>query len=82
MSGISYETPYNQVTDPTNEPPLKLGGRQSDYLTGYTAAASAMSALAARRQMNKPGWRRPIYLSLSRPAPRAHARPDATQCAA
>ncbi|HEY2104463.1 MAG TPA: CoA transferase [Candidatus Binataceae bacterium] len=48
MSGISYETPYNQVTDPANEPPLKLGGRQSDYLTGYTAAASAMAALAAR----------------------------------
>jgi crotonobetainyl-CoA:carnitine CoA-transferase CaiB-like acyl-CoA transferase len=50
MSGVSYETPYNQVTDPANEPPLKLGGRQSDYLTGYTAAASAMAALAARKK--------------------------------
>jgi CoA:oxalate CoA-transferase len=48
MSGVSYETPYNQVTDPANEPPLKLCGRQSDYLTGYTAAAAAMAALAAR----------------------------------
>jgi CoA:oxalate CoA-transferase len=53
MSGISYETPYNQVTDPPNEPPLKLGGRQSDYLTGYTAAASAMAALAARKKTGK-----------------------------
>ncbi|HZY60272.1 MAG TPA: CoA transferase [Candidatus Binataceae bacterium] len=50
MSGVSYETPYNQVTDPANEPPLKLGGRQSDYLTGYTAAASAMAAVAARKK--------------------------------
>src|SRR4029077_9253146 len=50
MSGVSYETPYNQVADPANEPPLKLGGRQSDYLTGYTAAASAMAAVAARKK--------------------------------
>ncbi len=50
MSGVSYETPYNQVTDPANEPPLKLGGRQSDYLTGYTAAASAMAAVHSRKR--------------------------------
>ena len=49
MSGVGYETPWHQVTDPPNEPPLKLGGRQSDYLTGYTAAAAAMCALYSRK---------------------------------
>lgn len=48
MSGVGYETPWHQVTDLPNEPPLKLGGRQSDYLTGYTAAAAAMCALYSR----------------------------------
>ncbi len=49
MSGVGYETPWHQVTDPPNQPPLKLGGRQSDYLTGYTAAAAAMCALYSRK---------------------------------
>jgi crotonobetainyl-CoA:carnitine CoA-transferase CaiB-like acyl-CoA transferase len=49
MSGVGYETPWHQVTDPSNQPPLKLGGRQSDYLTGYTAAAAAMCALYSRK---------------------------------
>jgi crotonobetainyl-CoA:carnitine CoA-transferase CaiB-like acyl-CoA transferase len=49
MSGVGYETPWHQVTDPENQPPLKLGGRQSDYLTGYTAAAAAMCALYSRQ---------------------------------
>jgi len=48
MSGVGYETPWHQVTDLQTEPPLKLGGRQSDYLTGYTAAAAAMCALYSR----------------------------------
>ncbi|MGB8412093.1 MAG: CoA transferase [Candidatus Binatus sp.] len=48
MSGVGYETPWHQVTDPSNQPPLKPGGRQSDYLTGYTAAAAAMCALFSR----------------------------------
>jgi crotonobetainyl-CoA:carnitine CoA-transferase CaiB-like acyl-CoA transferase len=48
MSGVGYETPWHQVTDPENQPPLKPGGRQSDYLTGYTAAAAAMCALYGR----------------------------------
>ncbi len=48
MSGVGYETPWHQVPDLPNEPPLKLGGRQSDYLTGYTAAAAAMCALYSR----------------------------------
>jgi crotonobetainyl-CoA:carnitine CoA-transferase CaiB-like acyl-CoA transferase len=49
MSGVGYETPWHQVTDPANQPPLKPGGRQSDYLTGYTAAAAAMCALYSRK---------------------------------
>ncbi|MFZ0676366.1 CaiB/BaiF CoA transferase family protein [Candidatus Binatus sp.] len=49
MSGVGYETPWHQVTDPKTQPPLKLGGRQSDYLTGYTAAAAAMCALYSRK---------------------------------
>jgi crotonobetainyl-CoA:carnitine CoA-transferase CaiB-like acyl-CoA transferase len=53
MSGVTYETPYNQVLDPPNEPPLKLGGRQSDYLTGYTAAACALMALQARKKSGR-----------------------------
>ena len=50
MSGVGWETPYHQVTDLEKEPPLKAGGHQTDYLTGYTAAASAMCALFARRK--------------------------------
>jgi crotonobetainyl-CoA:carnitine CoA-transferase CaiB-like acyl-CoA transferase len=49
MSGVGYETPWHQVTDLENQPPLKLGGRQSDYLTGYTAATAAMCALYSRK---------------------------------
>jgi crotonobetainyl-CoA:carnitine CoA-transferase CaiB-like acyl-CoA transferase len=49
MSGVGYETPWHQVTDAENQPPLKLGGRQSDYLTGYTAASAAMCALYSRK---------------------------------
>jgi crotonobetainyl-CoA:carnitine CoA-transferase CaiB-like acyl-CoA transferase len=49
MSGVGYETPWHQVTDPETQPPLKLGGRQSDYLTGYTAAAASMCALYSRK---------------------------------
>jgi crotonobetainyl-CoA:carnitine CoA-transferase CaiB-like acyl-CoA transferase len=48
MSGVGYETPWHQVTDPPNQPPLKLAGRQSDYLCGYTAAAAAMVAIFDR----------------------------------
>ncbi|HYB89988.1 MAG TPA: CoA transferase [Candidatus Binataceae bacterium] len=48
MSGVGWETPWHQVTDLPNQPPLKMGGRQADYLCGYTAAASAMIALYHR----------------------------------
>jgi len=50
MSGVGYETPWHQVTDPANQPPLKLAGRQSDHLAGYTAAAAAMVALFDRKR--------------------------------
>lgn len=49
MSGVGFETPFNQVTDAPNHPPLKIAGRQTDYLTGYTAAAAAMCAIFARK---------------------------------
>ena len=48
MSGVGWGTPPNQVTDLPNQPPLRIGGRQSDYLCAYTAAASAMIALFDR----------------------------------
>ncbi len=53
MSGVGYETPFNQVTDPPNQPPLKAAERQGDYLTGYTAAAAAMAALQARKRTGR-----------------------------
>jgi crotonobetainyl-CoA:carnitine CoA-transferase CaiB-like acyl-CoA transferase len=53
MSGVGFETPWHQVTDPPNEPPLKLAGRQSDYLTGYTAAAAAMAAIFGRKHSGR-----------------------------
>ena len=53
MSGVGFETPLNQVTDPANQPPLKAAARQSDYLTGYTAAAAAMCAVFHRRLTGK-----------------------------
>ena len=33
-SGMSAETPMQQVRDPANEPPLAPGNPQADYLTG------------------------------------------------
>jgi crotonobetainyl-CoA:carnitine CoA-transferase CaiB-like acyl-CoA transferase len=53
MSGVGFETPWHQVTDPANEPPLKLAGRQADYLTGYTAAAAAMAAIFDRKNTGR-----------------------------
>lgn len=50
MSGVAFGTPMQQVTEPETQPPLKLGGRQSDYVTGYTAAAAALCAIAARER--------------------------------
>jgi crotonobetainyl-CoA:carnitine CoA-transferase CaiB-like acyl-CoA transferase len=45
---VGYETPFNFVTDPENEPPLKNGGQQADLLAGWTAAAATMSAVFHR----------------------------------
>jgi len=53
MSGVGFETPFNQATDAQNHSPLKIAGRQSDYLTGYTAAAAAMCAIFARKHSGR-----------------------------
>ena len=53
MSGVGWETPWHQVTDLANEPPLRMAGRQTDYLAGYTAAAAAMAALRHRGTIGK-----------------------------
>jgi crotonobetainyl-CoA:carnitine CoA-transferase CaiB-like acyl-CoA transferase len=49
MSVVGHGTPMQQVTDPATQPPLRLAGRQADYVTGYTAAAAALCALLARK---------------------------------
>jgi benzylsuccinate CoA-transferase BbsF subunit len=41
------------VTDPANEPPLKAGGYQAGYLSGWTAAAATMVALHHRRALGR-----------------------------
>jgi len=45
---VGYETPFNFVTDPDNEPPVKTGGQQADFLAGWTAAAATMCAVFHR----------------------------------
>lgn len=45
---VGYETPFNYVTDPENEPPLKTGGQQADLLAGWTAATATMCAVFHR----------------------------------
>jgi len=45
---VGYETPFNFVTDPENEPPLKPAGEQADLLTGWTAATATMGAVLHR----------------------------------
>ena len=45
FSVLGYETPFNQVTDPTTQPPLKAAGEQAECLTGWTAAAAIMCAV-------------------------------------
>ncbi|MCS6925467.1 MAG: CoA transferase [Candidatus Binatia bacterium] len=48
MGVVGYETPFNFVTDPENQPPLKIGGHQADLLAGWTAAAATMTAVLQR----------------------------------
>jgi crotonobetainyl-CoA:carnitine CoA-transferase CaiB-like acyl-CoA transferase len=45
---VGYETPFNQVTDPENQPPLKAAGEQADFLSGWTAATATMYAVFYR----------------------------------
>ncbi len=42
---LGYETPFNQVTDPATQPPLKAAGEQADFLAGWTTAAAVMCAV-------------------------------------
>ncbi len=53
MSGVSFSTPVNQVTDPPNQPPLKPGERQADYLAGYSAAVGALCGLFWRARSGR-----------------------------
>ncbi|MBV8451427.1 MAG: CoA transferase, partial [Deltaproteobacteria bacterium] len=55
MSVVGYGTPMQQVIDLAAQPPLRLAGRQADYVTGYTAAAAALSALLARKDDDAAG---------------------------
>ena len=48
MGVVGYETPFNYVTDPEHEPPVKTGGEQADLLTGWTAATATMCAVFHR----------------------------------
>lgn len=48
MSGIAYHTPVGGVDSP-ERPPLKPGGRQSDFIAGSTAATATMFAVIARQ---------------------------------
>jgi crotonobetainyl-CoA:carnitine CoA-transferase CaiB-like acyl-CoA transferase len=53
FSGIGYETPFNQVTDPATQPPLKAAGEQANFLAGWTTATAIMSAVHWRHLTGK-----------------------------
>jgi crotonobetainyl-CoA:carnitine CoA-transferase CaiB-like acyl-CoA transferase len=55
MGVVGFGTPMQQVVDPPNQPPLRLGGRQADYVTGYTAAGAALCAVFARKRNSRAG---------------------------
>ena len=42
---VGYETPFNQVTDPATQPPLKAAGEQADCLAGWTTATAIICAV-------------------------------------
>ncbi|MBI2760502.1 MAG: CoA transferase [Chloroflexi bacterium] len=48
MGGTGYATPWAGVTNPAAEPPLRGGGYQAEYLSGWTAAAATMAAVFHR----------------------------------
>ncbi|MDD5093804.1 MAG: CoA transferase [Dehalococcoidia bacterium] len=48
MGGVGYLTPA-RVKDRDREPPLRMGGRQSDFMAGVMAAVVTMSAVVGRQ---------------------------------
>ncbi len=48
MGGLGYETPWFSVTAPETEHPLRVGGYQSEYLAGWSAALASMIAVFYR----------------------------------
>ena len=52
MSGIAFHTPIGGVDSPAR-PPLKPGGRQSEYIAGATAASATMFAVIARQTLGE-----------------------------
>ncbi len=50
MSGLAFYTPAGGVGSP-ELPPLKPGGRQSDFIAGSTAATATMFAVIARQTL-------------------------------
>lgn len=48
MGGTGHGTPFNAVTNLEEQPPLRGGGYQSDYLAGWTAASATMVAVFYR----------------------------------
>ena len=55
-AGLGFETPFNQVTDPEREPPLKAFGHQALFVTGWTAALGMLAALRRSRQTGAGTW--------------------------
>ena len=50
MSGLAFHTPGGGVDSP-DKPPLKPGGRQSEFIAGSTAASATMFAVIARKAL-------------------------------
>ncbi|MHB8573784.1 MAG: CaiB/BaiF CoA transferase family protein, partial [Dehalococcoidia bacterium] len=50
MGGTGEGTPFNAVTDPERQPPLRGGGYQAEYLTGWTAASATIIAVFCRER--------------------------------
>ena len=48
MGGTGAGTPFNAVSNPAEQPPLRGGGYQADYATGWAAAAATMVAVFYR----------------------------------
>lgn len=48
MGGTGYGTPFNAVTDPEQQPPIRGGGYQAEYLAGWTVAAATIAAVFHR----------------------------------